>query len=112
MLKRHEEAVAWVLELPSWALLLAAGGGLVWRLPKTLARQQPRLSSATLVAVFGASAYQVLLIPVVFTVTRYRWPLEDLLMPVAAAAISGLVVFVVASVRSGRVRGGTRQPRL
>jgi len=100
VLKRHPVAVARVLELPSWGLLLAAGGGLIWLLPKALAGRQPGLDGATLVVVSGAAAYQVFLIPVFFMVTRYRWPLEDLLVPVAAAAL----VSLVASIRHGRPR--------
>jgi hypothetical protein len=90
-LKRHPVAVARALELPSWALLLAAGGGLIWLLLKALTGRQPVVDRAALVVVSGAAAYQVLLIPVFFTVARYRWPLEDLLVPVAAAAVAGLV---------------------
>lgn len=112
LLKRHEEAVTWALELPSWALLLAAGGGLIWLLPKALAGRQPGLGGATLVAVFGAAAYQVLLIPVFITVARYRWPLEDLLVPFAAAAFAGLAASVCTAVRDRRARGGARGPHL
>ena len=111
-LKEHEKAVAGTLELPSWTLLLAAGGGLIWRLPMFLAARHPGLGEATLAGILGAAAYQVLLVPVFVTVTRYRWPLEDLLVPVAAAAISDMAAFVVAAVRSGRFSGGTRQPPL
>lgn len=107
LLKRHVDAVTWTLELPSWALLLAAGGGLMWLLPKALAGRQPGLGGATVVAIFGAAAYQVLLIPIFITVARYRWPLEDLLVPVAAATLVGFAAYVRTAVRNRRGRGVT-----
>jgi hypothetical protein len=89
-------------------LLLAAGGGLIWLLPKALARRQPGLSDVTTVVIAGAAAYQVFLIPIFIMLARYRWPVEDLLVPFAAAVFAGLVGSVRTFVRHRRDRGGTQ----
>ena len=108
VLNRHVLAVKRTLELPSWVLLLAAGGGLIWLLPKALARRQPGLSDVTTVVIAGAAAYQVFLIPIFIMLARYRWPVEDLLVPFAAAVFAGLVGSVRTCVRHRRDRGGTQ----
>ncbi len=104
VLKRHPVAVRAALELPSWILLLAAGGGLAWLLPKALMAGQCGPAATTLVALAGAAAYQVVLIPIFIVVTRYRWPLEDLLLPVAATALTGLALGARTFLRARRLR--------
>ena len=106
VLKRHPVAVKRILELPSWVLLLLAGGGVIWLLPKALAGGHAGLQSVTFVALSGAAAYQVSLIPIFFVVARYRWPLEDLLLPVAAAALTGFLASARPFLHCRRGHGG------
>jgi 4-amino-4-deoxy-L-arabinose transferase-like glycosyltransferase len=100
-LKRHPTAVKWVLEWPSWVLLLASAGGVVWLLAGMLKATQPGLREATFAAVSSAAAYQVVLVPIFITLPRYRWPIEDLLVPVAAAALCGLGALIRTLARPG-----------
>jgi len=85
-LKVHRPAVTRLLRISGLLLALAACGGLVLLLKHGTARDAP--ISAGLAAIVAAAAYLLFASAVIAANGRYRWPLEDLAVPLAAFLIA------------------------
>lgn len=82
-LKRHRMLVLSTLRISAALLLLfALGGGLV--LLRKALRSRSRLDWAVPLTFFAAAAYIPLLSALIAVNGRYRWPVEDLLVPLAS----------------------------
>lgn len=87
-LKGHRAAVTLLLRIAGLLLALAACGGLVVLRKKRVARDAP--VAAGLVAIVAAAAYLLFVSALFASNGRYRWPLEDLAVPLAAVLIARL----------------------
>ena len=87
-LKGHRAAVTLLLRIAGLLLALAACGGLVVLRKKRVARDAP--VAAGLVAIVAAAADHFLVSALFASNRRYRWPHEDLAVPLAAVVIARL----------------------
>lgn len=85
----HRELVAAVERYSAWAILLGGVVGAVGLLRRRAAPPQPQ-ASVMAVSILGTLAYIPGLSALVAVNGRYRWPIEDLAVLLAALAVAGL----------------------
>lgn len=82
-LKAHRRVVLWTLRIAAALLALFGAGGLLFLLRRGF-QSPPGPDRAIAVWFFAAAAYVPLVSALIAVNGRYRWPVEDVLVPLAA----------------------------
>jgi 4-amino-4-deoxy-L-arabinose transferase-like glycosyltransferase len=84
-----------------WAVVVLGGGGAAWLLAMAIGRRD-RAQAAAIGALVAAASYFPLVAAVFLASTRFRWPMDDLLLVVSPVLVVSLAY---AARRSGRRAG-------
>ncbi|HEY6931004.1 MAG TPA: hypothetical protein VJA66_15125 [Thermoanaerobaculia bacterium] len=87
-LQDHRAAVFWTLRLADYILIVCTLGGF-WILFRRAIRSRSRFDTALAVGYLAAIAYIPILSAPIAVNGRYRWPCEDLSVPIAAMFLAG-----------------------